>query len=249
MADETERQATPSMSCFDLFGTESSDKSTLLAGIKGNEKAGGDKNYKKVVAGHGPQILGTVYSISFETALRAQAFLRCAELKLSPEEFVEFLEALSQAADIKALTKMVLEKRTDYTGKSLVNPALAGDVAVTGKALPGRFAALTDKTGALKQERAELIAQKKKEIAWAKQDKAFQQQKDAGLMTDEEIEAKKEMFFAQDPANDTFDGNLEDTGEETEKTGTEKVKDATTDAVAEGVGGAITKGFGALLGG
>lgn len=244
MADETERQATPFMSCFDLKGAESSDKSTLLAGIKGNEKAGGDKDFKKIAAGHGPQILGTLYSLNFETALRAQAFLRCAEMKLSPEDFVEFLEELAQSDDIKSLVKMVVEKRTDYTGKSLVNPALAGDVATTGEAVPGRWAAWRDPTNSLKQQREELIAQQKKETAWAKQDKAFQQQKDAGLMTDEEIETKKDMFFAQDPANDTFDGNLEDSGEETEKTGTEKIKDAGANVVADG----IAKGFGNLFG-
>lgn len=244
MADD-ERQSTPYMGCFDLDGVETNQKDQLLAGIKGNENAGGDKAYKKVVAGHGAQITGTVYAMTFETALRAHAFLRCAELKLSPEEFVDFLEQLSQGADVKALAMMVLENRTDFSGKSLVNPALAGDVATTGEALPGRWASIRDPTGSLKQKRAELLAQQKKEADWAKKEK---QMRALGFLSDEEIEAKKKEYLAKDPAAETFDGNLDDTGEETETTGKEKVAGAATDAVAQGVGTAIGKGFSKLLG-
>ena len=246
MADE-ERQATPFMSCFDFGGAEKDDKSNLLAGIKGNEKAGGDKNYKKIVAGHGSQVLGTFYALNFETALRAQAFIKLAELKLEEAAYLEFLEQLSQGEDIIALGKMVLENRTDYTAKALVNPALAGDVATTGEAIPGKWAAYRDPTGQMKAKRAELLAEQKKDAGWAKQEKSFADLKTAGLMTDEEIEAKKAAFYAKDPANDTFDGNLEDTGEEGEKTAAEKVEASTTDAVAEGAAGLVTKGFGAFL--
>jgi hypothetical protein len=248
MADD-ERQATPCMSCFDLSGVCSDDQGQLLAGIKGNEKAGGDKNYKKVVSGHGAQILSTAYALSFETALRATALLKIAEYQMERQDFIDLLMRLAGDGDVVALAKMVEEKRSDFSGQSLVNPAVAGDVAVTGEALPGRWAALSDKTGALKAKREELLAQQKKQAAWAKQEKKFAELKAAGLMTDEEIEAKKADFMAKDPANDNFTGDLEDTGEEAEKTGVEKVKTATTDAVAEGAANAVTKGFGALLGG
>jgi len=247
MADE-ERQATPFMNCFDLEGVEGEEKDSLLAGIKGNENAGGDKAYKKVVSGHGAAMLGTAYSLTFETALRAQAILMRAQLEMPREKFLEILAELTENDDLVTLMKMIRENRTDYSGKSLVNPATAGDVATKGEALPGRFAALRDPTGSLKAKRAELLAQQKKETQWAKQEKQLLGLKSAGLMTDEEIEKKKAEFMAKDPANDTFDGNLDDTGEETEKTGVDKVKQATTDAVAEGAAGAVTKGFGKLLG-
>jgi hypothetical protein len=245
MAEE-ERQATPYMGCFDLDGTEEEDKTNLLAGIRGNENAGKDKGFKKVVATHGAPILGTLYSLSFETVLRAIAFLEVAKQKLGPDEYLQFLTNLSQGDDVKSLAKMVLEKRTDYSGKSLVNPAVAGDVAVTGEALPGRWASLTDPLA--KAKRQEITAGKKADKKWLAQEKGLRA---AGLFSEEEIAAKKKEYMAKNAPNgkeladQKFDGNLEDTGpEETEPQGVDKVKAAAVDGAA----GAVNKGFGKLFG-
>lgn len=245
MADD-ERQATPFMGCFDLDESDEEDKTHLLAGIRGNENAGKDKGFKKVVATHGAAILGTVYSLSFETTLRAMAFLEVARHKLGPEEYSQFVTDLSQGADVKSLAKMILEKKTEYSGKSLVNPAVAGDVAVTGEALPGRWAALTDPL--MKVKRQELTAGKKADKKWLAQEKSL---KSAGLFSEDEIAAKKKEYMAKNAppngkelADKKFDGNLEDTPEETEPEGVDKVKAA----AADGAAGAVTKGFTSLFG-
>lgn len=223
---EEERQATPSMFCFDLDGVEEDDKTSLLAGIKGNENAGKDKGYKQVVTTHGPAILGTIYSLSFECALRAQAFLKVAEYKLDREEYFEVLSSLAQGKDINAMVKMIMENRTDYSAKGLVNPAVAGDVALTGEALPGRFAALKDPMAALKRQ--ELKSRQKKEKDWKAKEKEFK----ALGVSDDEIAAQKEKFFAG--ADEKFDGNLDASGEDAEPGDLNKVKEGAVDGAASG---------------
>lgn len=243
MAEE-ERQATPFMGCFDLDENDGEDKTNLLAGIRGNENAGKDKGFKKVVATHGAAILGTVYSLSFETTLRAMAFLEVARQKLGPDEYSQFLIDLSQGADVKSLAKMILEKKTEYSGKSLVNPAVAGDVAVTGEVIPGRFAAWTDPLA--KAKRQEITAGKKADKRWLAQEKAL---KAGDLFSEEEIAAKKKEYMVKNAPNGKeladkkFDGNLEDGPEETEPQGVDKVKAAAVDSTAD----AVSKGIGSLF--